>query len=319
MASSANKRRGLGRGLGALITDTAATEPTSAEEKSGPAGMHDCAVAKIAPNPHQPRARFDDAALDELAESIKAHGIIQPLVVTADPTQPERYWLVAGERRWRAAQRAKLMTVPVIVRETTSQQLVELALVENIQRADLNALEEAAAYQTLVDEFGLTHTQVAERVGKSRSAVTNTLRLLQAPPAVQQAVTDQSISAGHARALLALEESAAIEALLQEVLSLGLNVRQTEALVKQWQQAQAENDAATHDPTEPGAPANEEMSPQQAQVRYMEDRFRSALGTRVNLNRQQNGSGRLVIHFFNDDDLVNIYRQITGQDEDEEI
>lgn len=326
MANNANKRRGLGRGLGALIVDTESpkqSRPENADAEEG--GIQSCAVTQIAPNPHQPRDLFDEAALDELAASIKAHGIIQPLIVTANLEQSGSFWLIAGERRWRAAQRAGLTTVPVIVREASSQQLVEWALVENVQRADLNPLEEGTAYLTLVEEFGLTHAQVAERVGKSRSAVTNTMRLLHAPLSVQSAVTNGRISAGHARSLLALEETEKIEAALQEVLSLELNVRQTEALVKAWQEeasSAADEELAALEAVnsqKEGGEEDEFSAPQQAQLRHMEDRFRSALGTRVNLNRQKNGSGRLVIHFFSDDDLDTIYRLITGVDSDEEF
>ena len=311
MTGTTNKRRGLGRGLGALIVDTSSTPLTSATKSDQQSEIQTCILAKISPNPHQPRDIFDEEALQELATSIKAHGIIQPLVVTADPEQPDAYRIIAGERRWRAARLAGLEAVPVIVREASSQQLVEWALVENIQRADLNPLEEGAAYQTLVEEFGLTHGTVADRVGKSRSTITNTIRLLQAPASVQMAVTNKSISAGHARALLALEDDDIIESALQEVLSQTLNVRQTETLVKAWQARESRND----DP-----PADEEPllaldNPEEAQITYMEDRFRTALGTRVNLNRQANGSGRLVIHFYNDEDLESIYRLIAGDDE----
>ncbi len=322
MTGISNKRRGLGRGLSALIVDTASTKTETeapsefhSEFTGELTGMQQCPIDRISPNPQQPRDHFDEDALAELAASIQTHGIIQPLVVTANPQQPDRYWLIAGERRWRAAQRAALTTVPVIVREASSQQLVEWALVENIQRADLNPLEEGAAYQTLVDEFGLTHAAVAERVGKSRSAVTNTMRLLQAPAAVQQAVTSKAISAGHARSLLALEEPTLIETALQEVLAQELNVRQTEALVKVWlTREEAVEDAAEDDATEVEM---ELASPEQAQVTYMEDRLRSTLGTRVNLNRNTNGSGKLVIHFYTDEDLDAIYRLIAGEDDGE--
>ncbi|MCB0109007.1 MAG: ParB/RepB/Spo0J family partition protein, partial [Caldilineaceae bacterium] len=286
MTSSSNKRRGLGRGLGALIVDTAKPTPPPTAPAAESSGIQECPIDHITPNPHQPRAYFDEEALAELAASIQTHGIIQPLVVTKNSHQPDHYWLVAGERRWRAAQRAQLSKVPVIIREASTQQLVEWALVENIQRADLNPLEEGAAYQTLVEEFGLTHAAVAERVGKSRSAVTNTMRLLQAPAAVQQAVTDKTISAGHARSLLALEEPTLIEAALQAVLEQELNVRQTEALVKEWLQPSDEDKLEAGEEGDEHAGADEPLSPQQAQVGYMEDRLRSTLGTRVNLNRR---------------------------------
>lgn len=311
MSSSSTKRRGLGRGLGALIVDTAAPTPPSSDVATdgigGTAGVQEYPIERISPNPHQPRAHFDEEALEELASSIKTHGIIQPLVVTANPDKEGSYWLVAGERRWRAARLAQLHTVPAIIREASTQQLVEWALVENIQRADLNPFEEGAAFQTLVEEFGLTHAEVANRVGKSRSAVTNTMRLLQAPISVQQAVTEKAITAGHARSLLALEKPSLIEDGLREVLAQELNVRQTEAMVKAW--LKADKDST------PEKEESEADTPQQAQLRYMEDQLRSSLGTRVNLNRQADGSGRLVIHFYNDEDLDAIYRLIAGEDD----
>ncbi|HHY58792.1 MAG TPA: ParB/RepB/Spo0J family partition protein [Chloroflexi bacterium] len=195
-------------------------------------GVQMLAIDRLLPNPHQPRAAFDPAALDELAASIRAHGIIQPLVVTAAPEAPGYFWLIAGERRWRAARLAGLQAVPAILREATPQQLMEWALVENVQRADLNAIEEAAAYQALMEEFGLTQAEVAERVGKSRPVIANTVRLLGLPLAAQQAVIDGVITAGHARALLGLPDAAAIMRALAEVTKRQLNVRQTEELVR---------------------------------------------------------------------------------------
>lgn len=309
MSSTTQKRRGLGRGLGALIVNTTATEAPPAQAESATAGVIRCALRAITPNPQQPRAAFDEQALHELAASIRTHGILQPLIVTANPHQPGSYWLIAGERRWRAAQLAGLAEAPVIVREASPQQLMEWALVENVQRADLNPIEEGAAYQTLIDEFGLTHAEVADRVGKSRSAVTNIVRLLQAPAAVQKAVLEAAISAGHARALLALEAADLMELALVKVIKEALNVRQTEALVKQLQAAAT----ATTPPAHP-APESNSLHPQLTQL---EDRFRSALGTRVQLNRQPNGSGRLVIHFYSDEDLNNIYRVIAGEHDDD--
>jgi len=321
MTSNANTRRrpGLGRGLGALIIDTssAADETPPVDASAGndavgtTTGVQLCAIDAIQPNPQQPRTYFAEATLQELAASIQTHGIIQPLIVTADPQRADAYWLVAGERRWRAARLAGLATVPVVVREASTQQLVELALIENIQRADLNPLEEAAAYFTLFQEFGLTHGAIAERVGKSRSAVTNTLRLLEAPAAVQTAVTDNVITAGHARALLGLKEATLIEALLHQVIAQDLNVRQTEALVKQLVEA-----AAAPPADEP--PATPAAEPIDEQLGHLENRFRSALGTRVNLSRNANGSGRLIIHFYNDEDLDHIFRRIAGAEEDDD-
>lgn len=299
------KRRGLGRGLGALIVDTAVTPASDevvAQAEAG--GIRLLAIDQLAPNPHQPRAQFDTAALDELSASIRTHGIIQPIVVSAVPGKQEHFWIVAGERRWRAAQQAGLASVPVIVREATPQQLMEWALVENVQRADLNAIEEAIAYQALMAEFGLTQADVAERVGKSRPTIANTVRLLALPLDVQAAVVDDRITAGHARALLALPNAATMQRALDEIMKRDLNVRQTELLVRRLNEP-----AAT--PAPPPAPPAPEF---ETQVRHLEGRFRSALGTKVSLTRNQDGTGRLVVHFYSDDDLESIYRLITGEE-----
>lgn len=311
--SDAARKRGLGRGLGALIVNTDPTQPHGEESaehefEHTPAGVRQIPVAAISPNPRQPRTLFAEDALQELAASIRAHGIIQPLVLTTNPQRADLYWLVAGERRWRAAQRAGLESVPAIVREASPQQLVELALIENLQRADLNALEEAAAYQSLLDEFRLTQAEVADRVGKSRSAVANAVRLLGLPAPVQNALAGGDLSAGHARALLALPSAEAMIQTMDEILRRALNVRQTEALVKRL------IDAANQPPA---PPEPEESAQVRAQLAHMEDRFRSALGTRVSLNRNADGSGRLVVHFFNDSDLEAIYQTIAGQEDDE--
>jgi len=211
------RQRGLGSGLGALL-------PGDAERPS----IREAPVHLIDANPHQPRTEFDDAALDELAASIREHGVIQPLIVSE--RDDGRFELIAGERRLRAARRAGLDRVPVVVRETTRQQLLELALIENIQRADLNALEEARAYQTLKDTFGLSDDAIARRVGRSREAVANTRRLLGLSPAVQQALLAKRISAGHGRALLKLADQAVQEATLAAIIDHDLNVREIERL-----------------------------------------------------------------------------------------
>lgn len=305
--SSAKRRRGLGRGLEALLgsaTDPEIQEKLAASAQSG--GLRLLPIVHILPNPHQPRTHFDPATLAELAASIAEHGVIQPLIVTETPHQPERYWLVAGERRWRAAQQAGLDEVPVIVREATNQQLLEWALVENVQRADLNPLEEASAYQSLLADFNLTQAQVAERVGKSRSAVANAVRLLSLPAPVQSALNEERISAGHARTLLALSDADAMQGALDLILDRDLNVRQTEALVRKLLEPSPA-------PAQPAPPAVDN-----SYLRSLEDRFRSRLGTKVNLERRRDGSGRLVVHFFNDDDLETIYQQIVGDDGSED-
>jgi len=226
--------RGLGRGLGALIPPAAPLPP--AEPTTGPgaaAGILTVPVEDIVPNPRQPRSTIDQGALDELAASIRAHGLIQPLIVThAPPTVAAPYQLITGERRWRAARIAGLAEVPVLVKEATPQQLLELALVENIQRADLNPLEEAEAFQALITDFGLSQQEVADRVGKSRVAVANVVRLLRLPDPVKALLAEDSLSEGHARALLGLADDELIVQAAGQVITRELTVRQTEELVR---------------------------------------------------------------------------------------
>jgi len=281
-----NQKRGLGRGLASLIP---------AEEVK--TGFQQVRHDSIVPNPHQPRSPFRDQDLLELASSIQEHGIIQPLVVTR--RSEGGYQLIAGERRWRAARLAGLREVPVIIKEAAPQQMLELALVENVQRADLNPLEEALAYQHLVEDFGLSQTEVARRVGKSRVAVTNTLRLLQASPKVQAALAEHHISEGHARALLGLEVQAQQDAALRVVLEQEFNVRQTEALVQKIREG-AQVPARPKPVTPP-------------EVRALEERFQEALGTRVKLRAGRKG-GRVIIYYYSDEEFQTLYAQLTGQE-----
>ncbi len=251
------------------------------------------------PNPRQPRQTQDPDALQELADSIREHGLIQPLIVTAaTPDQQAtgvQYQLIAGERRWAAARLASLTTVPVIVKEATPQQMLELALVENIQRADLNPLEEAAAYQQLIDEFGLTQEEVAARVGKSRVSVANVVRLLRLPDEVKVALLNGQITEGHARALLAADNPETMVRLLKTVTRQGLNVRQTEELVRRQT---AESQPKVKEDPSPDTIA-------------LENRFRESLGTKVRLFRSKKG-GKLVIHFYSEEELQAIYDAIVG-------
>lgn len=279
------RRSGLGRGLGALIPET--------EQPTG--GVAEVPVSAITPNPLQPRTNIDPEDLSELAASIREHGLIQPLIVTEQG--PDRYQLIAGERRWQAARMAGLTQVPVIVKEATPQQALELALVENIQRADLNPLEEAMAFRQLVDEFEMTQEQVADRVGKSRVSVTNTLRLLRLPAAAKQALLDGSIREGHARVLLALPTEEAQLAALKTVMSRGLSVRQTEELVRRLM--------AEPEPLKEAEPVSPELQ-------SLEDDFRETLGTKVTLYRNRKGQGRLVIHFYGEEELQSLYDVIVG-------
>ena len=289
-------RRGLGKGLGALIP------AGDSETGRPPAGVAEVSLADIAPNPRQPRDNMEPAALEELAESIRTHGLIQPLVLTLAPDgSASRYYLVAGERRWRASGMAGLTSVPAIVKDVSPQGMLELALVENVQRADLNPLEEAAAYYSLVEEFGLTQEVVAARVGKSRVAVANSLRLLRLPDAAKEAVVRGQIREGHARALLGLADDALIEQALVIVIDNEMTVRQTEELVRRMQQAASEpavNDTAS----------DEDDSPE---TRELETRLRDALGTKVNLFRSRRG-GRIVIHFYSEEELGSIYDMLVG-------
>jgi len=280
------ERRGLGRGLEALI-------PTAEEQ---PGGVLQVPVGAIRPNPMQPRSGMDAEALQELANSILEHGLIQPLIVTQ--LGPENYQLIAGERRWQAAKLAGLAAVPVIVKEATPQQALELALVENIQRADLNPLEEAAAFQQLVDDFGMTQERVAERVGKSRVTVTNTLRLLRLPGEVREALGSGEIHEGHARALLGLPTPEAQTAALKVVTKRALSVRQTEELVRRLTAA---------------APVVRPKPAPPPETAALEERFRQSLGTKVNLFRSRKGAGRLVIHFYSEEELQAIYDAIVGE------
>ena len=285
----------LGRGLDALF-------PVSEEDLAAQAGVTEVALGSILPNPHQPRSAIRDQDLLGLASSIEEHGVIQPLIVTQVDAG---YQLIAGERRWRAARLAGIATVPVLVKDAAPEEMLELALVENIQRADLNALEEAAAFRQLIDEFGLTQDQVAQRVGKSRVAVTNTLRLLKAARAVQDALLSGSITEGHARALLGLDRLELQEVALKTVLKKALNVRQTEELVRRL--------PGRLERKQPRAPA---PSPE---TRALEADFRQALGTKVSLKRSGEG-GRLVIYFYSDEELDALYDHITrgGQDREGE-
>lgn len=282
-------RRALGRGLDALIP--------SVESR---AGATEIPVTQVSPNPHQPRQAMTEESLAELATSIREHGVIQPLVVTQ---VGDEYQLIAGERRWRAAQLAGLMTVPALIKETTPQQMLELALVENVQRADLNPLEEASAYRQLMDEFGLTQEEVAARVGKSRTAVANTVRLLRLPDDLKEALAGGRISEGHARALLSLATARLQRQALATIEKRGLNVRQTEDLVRRMQE-EAESPAGVREGREPL------LSPQD---RDAVEKFQSRLGTKVKLVRGKKG-GRLVIHFYSEEELQAIYEAIVGKE-----
>jgi ParB family chromosome partitioning protein len=296
--------RGLGRGLAALIPEG----PPPAETEIP---VSEVPIERVVANPWQPRSVMEPAALAELADSIRQHGVLQPLLVSAttDADGAPRYQLIAGERRLRAARVAGLTHVPVTVRETTPQQLLELALIENVQRADLGPLEEAAAYERLMQEFGLTQQQVAERVGKSRAAVANRLRLQQLPDELRASLARGELSEGHARALLSIADPARQRALWHAIVAEQLSVREAEQ--------RANSLDAT--PALPAAPAGaldvrahatggarEAAAPPSAEQLALADALRRALGTKVTLRRSRRGSGTLTIHFYSDDELEGV-------------
>lgn len=288
------KRPGLGKGLDALIPQVDPTSPPASAESTG--GILEVPINAIAPNPRQPRDNFDTTELAELATSIQAHGILQPLIITQSDI-PNQYTLIAGERRLMAAEQAGLKTVPVIVRDSSEQERLELALIENVQRADLSPLETAHAYQQLADEFNLSHGEIARRVGKSRVAITNTLRLLKLPPSVQEALAEGKISEGHARALLSLSSKQAQAAALQTVLDKGLNVRQTEELVRRLSGEK------------PAQKAKPEPSPE---IKEIEEQLRSSLGTRVRLKHGKKG-GTITIHYYSDEELDDLIQRFSKE------
>jgi ParB family transcriptional regulator, chromosome partitioning protein len=272
------RRGGLGKGLEALIPTE---RPGSLEE-----GALFVPVSKIVPNPRQPRYQIKEDDLHELAASIREHGIIQPLIVTREEGE-EKFTLIAGERRWRAAQLAGLASVPVIVRQASDEQRLELALIENVQRADLTPLETAEAYRQLSDVFGMSHEDIAVRVGKSRVAVTNNLRLLKLPDSIREALASGQISEGHARTLLSLSSPQAQTAALQTILKQDLTVRQTEELVRKLS-----GEKAAHSPRPASSP----------EIASVEERLRTQLGTRVSLQHGKKG-GKIIIHYYSDEEL----------------
>lgn len=278
-------KRGLGRGLDALFTTT--ETPTT--------GVTQLPVSAIRRNPRQPRLQFNPIELEELVTSIREHGVIQPLVVAQGPAAGQ-YILIAGERRLEASKIAGLPTVPVIVREASDQQLLELALVENIQRADLGPLETAQAYKHLVEDFNLSHEEIAAKVGKKRTTVSNTLRLLKLPQRIQEGLAKTEIDEGHARALLALPTAQAQLAAFDTVLRNQLNTRQTEELVRRLQ---------GHKEARPARPTKH------AESEAIAARMREALGTKVALKRGRKG-GTIVIHFYSDEELNAIAEAILG-------
>jgi ParB family chromosome partitioning protein len=321
------QRRGLGKGLGALIPATVGTgegeQPGAVRTAGGPeqrpaptppggvvtaepiegAYFEEVPTGSITPNPRQPRRTFDEDALDELASSIREVGLLQPVVVRK--VMPGRYELIMGERRWRASQRADLNHIPAIVRETADTDLLRDALIENLHRQQLDPLEEAAAYQQLLDDFGATHEQLARKIGRSRPHISNTLRLLNLPPAVQKRVAAGVLSAGHARALLALDNPDAQERLAHRIVAEGLSVRAVEEIVaiRDDDQAKPKRQPAAK-PTAPG-------------LRDLADRLSDVLETRVKVELGRR-KGKIVVEFATLDDLDRIVKAMSPEAEQAE-
>ncbi|MBU5482189.1 ParB/RepB/Spo0J family partition protein [Blautia sp. MSJ-19] len=303
----AGKKSGLGRGLDALFPEKTVqnkpktvktvkpTKPVISEESKSSqqengTGERMMKISMIEPNREQPRKKFDEDALLELSESIKQYGILQPLLVS---DKKDYYEIVAGERRWRAAKMAGLKEVPVVVKEFSSQEIVEISLIENIQREDLNPVEEAMAYKRLIDEFHLKQDEIAERVSKSRTAVTNSMRLLKLDSRVQQMMVDEMISAGHARAILAISDPEKQFNAAMKVFDEKLSVRETEKLVKNIL-APAKKKKVTSDPTE------------DAIYESLEEKMKGITGTRVFIHRKKNNKGKIEIEYYSRDDLERI-------------
>jgi ParB family transcriptional regulator, chromosome partitioning protein len=312
------RRSGLGKGLSALIPSEATGETDSL--------LRVVPISHIRPNVFQPRSHFDEESMAALAASIKAVGLLQPVLVRQLADETESYELIAGERRWRAARRAGLQTIPVLVQVADDVASLEQALVENLHRVDLNALEEAAAYQQLIDEFGLTHEQVATRMGKGRATITNTLRLLQLPAGAQRALAERTISAGHARALLGTPDRALQERLVERIVEEGLTVRAVEDIVRhggtELHVVPAPAADTEEEPEASPGPTSTSTTPADRKrpavrklpepgVLELEELLSTHLNTRVKVDIQ-NRRGRLVVEFATLEDLERIYRAMLG-------
>ncbi len=301
----AEKRPALGRGLSALIPSAPPVPPPAAPDTAAPPALHvagtrdagkpqDIDIDLLFPNPDQPRQHIEESKLEELAQSIRSHGVIQPILVRK---AGDRLEIIAGERRWRAAQRAGLLKVPVVYRDVTDTHLLEVALIENIQREDLNPIEEAQAYKRLADEFQMSQEAIASAVGKDRATIANYIRLLRLPVEVRNDLAADALSMGHARAILGLSDDAAQRRVAREVVSRGLSVRDTEALIRR----------ETAPPLAPPPPRKVDPN-----TRAAEEQLKLALGTRTRILRKGNG-GRIEIEFADEDELQRLFELITGK------
>jgi ParB family chromosome partitioning protein len=312
-----SQRKALGKGLSALLParpaapNAAASHPApfaASELPENFEAFESIALEQIRPGVEQPRLNFDTDRLQELAESIKVNGVIQPITVRHEG--PGKYRIIAGERRWRAAQIAGLTTIPALVRSADEHQRLELALIENLQREDLNPMEVATAFQRLIEEHHLSHEQVAQRTGKDRSTVTNFLRLLKTSPGVRDALIKGHITMGHARALLALSDPDEQDVLCRAVIENQHSVRVTEALIKAYLESDDIPPSGQKEPKQKAAAASADEDPN---VRAAIAEMETALGTRVRLTRKPNGAGKLEVEFYSSDDLDRIYSVIVKQ------
>ena len=289
----ATRKGGLGKGLDSLIADKVG----SSNEKTDAKNEVMVNINKVEPNKEQPRKNFDEDALLELSESIKQFGVLQPLLVV---DRKDYYEIIAGERRWRAAKMAGLKKVPVIIKDLTEQEIVEISLIENIQRENLNPIEEAIAYKRLLNEFNLKQDEVAERVSKSRTAVTNSMRLLKLCDKVQQMVIDDMISTGHARALLGITDEEKQYTLAQKIFDEKISVRDTEKLVKKMQKQK----------NAPAKEVNPEKKNLDAVYQEAEEKMKTILGTKVIINQKDSMKGKIEIEYYSPDELTRIYELI---------
>lgn len=289
----ATKRKALGRGLGALLPSAPAT--------STERGSLQIPLEQIVPNKYQPRGTFDSETLRELAQSIKSNGVIQPIVVRKTGGH---FQIIAGERRWRAAQLAGLKSIPAVISEVSEYKMLEMALIENIQRQDLNPIEEASAYASLIEDFELTQEEVAQRVGKDRSTVANFVRLLKLPQEVKDRIQRHELTMGHARALSSMEKAGEQLQLAQKIVSEQLNVRQTEQLIRNWKS----------DPKKPQG-VSREIPKKDPNVRAAEVKLQEFLGTRVVILQDSEERGKIEIHYQSNDDLIRIYDKIVSEGE----
>jgi ParB family transcriptional regulator, chromosome partitioning protein len=289
-------RKVLGRGLSALLSETPAG--TAANEE-----LREVDIDLIEPNNVQPRTRFDETQLEELAQSIKTNGVVQPILVRKTPGG--RYQIVAGERRWRAAQRAGLQRIPSVIRDVPDDKMLELALIENIQRQELNAIEEAYAYKRLIETFNLTQETVAQRVGRDRTFVTNYLRLLRLPEDIQRLVEESKLSMGHARALLGIDDADKQRQIASSIIERSLSVRDTERAVKR---------VVAGEDSSPPVASTATNTVSDANTRAAESKLRRRLGTQVHIvpNQSGSGGGKIEVQYYNENDLQRVYELIMG-------